>query len=190
MFLVFCLFWPQELVVHQPDENEHLHNDDPNAEKMWMPEGSFWTQPKGEVHITAAKGETNIAYIEIESGPYLVKPKEEAFDSGERPVNIDPSNLVWVKSSNAHIAHLWGSLGEGESNGTFLKLPAGFSGRINSSGSTFRAVVVKGGITHQAGRDVVEPGGLFSSDGAAVHGLSTKDESIVYIRTDGSYSVR
>ncbi|MBT8367005.1 MAG: DUF4437 domain-containing protein, partial [Deltaproteobacteria bacterium] len=30
-----------------------IHNDDPNADDMWMPTGSFWTQPKGGVHITA-----------------------------------------------------------------------------------------------------------------------------------------
>lgn len=31
-----------------------IHNDDPEAERMWMGSGSFWTQPKGEVHITSA----------------------------------------------------------------------------------------------------------------------------------------
>ena len=25
-----------------------IHNDDPDAEEMWMPAGSFWTQPKGD----------------------------------------------------------------------------------------------------------------------------------------------
>ena len=73
-----------------------IHNDDPNAENMWMPVGSFWTQPKGEVHITAAKGSTNVAYIEIDKGPYLVLPPKEAFDSGERPINVDASNIVWI----------------------------------------------------------------------------------------------
>ena len=51
-----------------------IHNDDPNAAAMWMPAGSFWTQPKGEVHITAAKGNTNVALVEIDKGPYLVLP--------------------------------------------------------------------------------------------------------------------
>ena len=37
-----------------------VHNDDPEAENMWMPPGSFWTQPAGEAHITSAKGEENI----------------------------------------------------------------------------------------------------------------------------------
>ncbi|MET0000674.1 MAG: DUF4437 domain-containing protein, partial [Candidatus Thiodiazotropha lotti] len=65
-----------------------IHNDDPDAADMWMPAGSFWTQPKGEVHITSAKGSTNIALVEIERGPYLVLPVEKAFDAGERPINV------------------------------------------------------------------------------------------------------
>lgn len=31
---------------------ELIHNDDPDAEKMWMLAGFFWTQPAGEAHIT------------------------------------------------------------------------------------------------------------------------------------------
>lgn len=50
-----------------------LHNDDPDAKHMWMEVGSYWTQPAGEVHITAARG-SSIGYVEIQSGPYLVKP--------------------------------------------------------------------------------------------------------------------
>ena len=51
-----------------------IHNDDPKAANMWMKPGSFWTQPKGESHITSAKGEENIALVEIDKGPYLVQP--------------------------------------------------------------------------------------------------------------------
>ena len=58
-----------------------LHNDDPKAERLWMPTGSFWTQPAGEEHITAADAETNMIYLEIDSGPYLVKPSKEHFDN-------------------------------------------------------------------------------------------------------------
>ncbi len=128
-----------------------IHNDDPDAADMWMPAGSFWTQPKGEVHITAAKGSTNVALVEIDKGPYLVLPTEEAFDSGERPVNVDASNIVWVdppgmpaSANGPKVAYLWGNLQDGQSNGTFVKLPAGFTGKIHSHGSTFRAVVIKG----------------------------------------------
>ncbi|MGI9227203.1 MAG: DUF4437 domain-containing protein, partial [Gammaproteobacteria bacterium] len=79
-----------------------VHNDDPNAEEAWMPTGSFWTQAAGEVHITAAKGSNNIAYIEIEKSPYLVLPTKEAFDSNEKSVNIEESNIVWQDASNTN----------------------------------------------------------------------------------------
>ena len=55
----------------------NIHNDDPDAAEMWMPAGSFWTQPKGEVHITAAKGSNNIALVEIDEAPYLVRSFKE-----------------------------------------------------------------------------------------------------------------
>lgn len=79
-----------------------VHNDDPKAENMWMKPGSFWTQPVGESHITSAKGEENIALVEIDKGPYLVKPISEAYDSGERPINIDVSNLVWLNNKKSN----------------------------------------------------------------------------------------
>lgn len=64
-----------------------LHNDDPSAEAMWMPAGSYWQQPAGE-------GQQNMAYLEINHGPYLVKPTDKAFDNGERPINIDVTNMA------------------------------------------------------------------------------------------------
>ena len=74
-----------------------IHNDDPGAEMFWMGPGSFWTQPAGENHITAARpGSSATAFLEILSGPYLVQPATEAFDNGERPINIASSNLVWM----------------------------------------------------------------------------------------------
>lgn len=176
-----------------------IHNDDPDAADMWMPVGSFWTQPKGEVHVTAAKGTTNIALAEIDRGPYLVLPTEEAFDSGERPVNVDASNIVWVDPpgmpasvNGPKVAYLWGKLQDGQSNGTFVRLPAGFTGKIHSYGSIFRAVVIKGQPQY-LGNDVktLEPGSYFGSKGETAHRLSSKQgaESTLYIRTDGRYEV-
>ncbi len=176
-----------------------IHNDDPDAAEMWMPAGSFWTQPKGEVHITAAKGATNVALVEIDRGPYLVLPPEEAFDSGERPINVDASNIVWVdppgvttSANGPKVAYLWGNLEDGQSIGTFVKLPAGFTGKIHSHGSTFRAVVVKGQPQY-LGYDVktLKPGSYFGSKGETVHQISSKagEESIIYVRTDGKYEV-
>ena len=138
-----------------------VHNDDPEAKQMWMPPGSFWTQPAGETHITSATGST-VAYIEIESGPYLVMPTEEAFDNGERPVNMHLSNIVWQDESTtkwiepspssdkkAEIAFLWGRLHKAKLNGAMVKLPAHFKGTIASNGSSLKAVVIAGESNEQ-----------------------------------------
>ena len=103
-----------------------IHNDDPEAANLWMPTGSFWTQPEGEVHITSARGDTNIAYIEIESGPYLVLPREQAFDNGERPVNVHAANLVWLDPADSH----WVSERDGARSGWSRR----HSGRESYSG--------------------------------------------------------
>lgn len=176
-----------------------IHNDDPSAAVMWMPPGSFWTQPKGETHITSAKGKTNIALVEIDAGPYLVLSPEEAFDSGERPINIDPSNIVWVaqpgflnSNNGVMTAYLWGNLQEGNLNGSFIKLPAGFTGRIESRGSTFHVVVIKGLITYfDADIKALDPGSYFGSDEDTTHKISSAAEeaSILYIRTNAPYKV-
>ena len=178
-----------------------VHNDDPDAAPMWMPVGSFWTQPKGEVHITSAKGDVNIALVEIDTSPYLVLPPEQAFDSGERPVNVDASNVVWVtppgmqpSPNGIKMSYLWGQPEtDGQDSGTFIKLPSQFSGHIASSAETFRAVVITGSLKYQ--RDDVQtldPGSYFGSQGTAAHQVmnSSAEESIIYIRSSGSYEYR
>lgn len=185
-----------------------IHNDDPDAEKMWMPTSSFWTQPAGEGHITAAEGSTNMAYVEIDEGPYLVNPTEEAFDSDEKPINVDASNIVWVEASNiiwsdrsempasaneAKVAFLWSNPQNRELNGTLIKLPPGFSGKIRSNGSTFRPVVIQGRSQYQISGETktLEPGSYFGSEGETVHQVSCKaeEECIIYVRTEGEYEI-
>lgn len=185
-----------------------LHNDDPGAHKMWLPAGSFWTQPAGEVHVTAADDSHNLAFIEIEEGPYLVRPPEAAFDNGERPVNVDKSNLVWLNASNitwvdqpempasthgAKVAFLWGNPQDDQLNGTLIKLPTGFTGEIQSHGSTFRAVVVQGQPSHPlSGKtNTLEPGSYFGSEGETVHKVScaATEECVIYVRAEGQYDV-
>jgi hypothetical protein len=177
----------------------HIHNDDPNAADMWMPTGSFWTQPKGELHITTAKGATNVALVEIDRGPYLVLPPEEEFDSGEKPINVDASNIVWVDppgmtstANGPKLAYLWGALQDDQSNGTFVKLPNGFAGKIHSHGSTFHAVVIKGQLQYLGSNvKTLEPGSYFSSKGKSVHQISSKagEESIIYVHGNGEYEL-
>ena len=180
-----------------------IHNDDPEAEKMWMPAGSFWTQPKGEVHITAAKAANNLAYIEIDQGPYLVRPPAQAFDSGERPINVDKTNIVWVDQSE-HLgsakgtkkAFLWGLPEDGKLSGTLVKLPKGFNGQIHSLGTSLDSVVIKGQPHYQNPEEsqphILQPGSYFGSRGkAALHLISCKlqEECILYVRMKGRYKL-
>ncbi|GJM26870.1 MAG: hypothetical protein DHS20C16_32850 [Phycisphaerae bacterium] len=179
-----------------------IHNDDPGAEPMWMPTGSFWTQPAGEPHITAAKGSRCVAYIEIENGPYLVLPTQEAFDNGERPINVDSSNIVWVdqpgvaaSASGPKIAFLWGNPQGNHLSGSLVKLPAEFVGTIRGIGSAFRAVIIRGEIEHQTSGEfdarLLEPGSCFGSQSESVHQVSCEAESecIIYMRTKGKFEV-
>lgn len=163
-----------------------IHNDDPDAAAMWMGPGSFWTQPKGETHITAALGPKNIALVEIDKGPYLVMPPSKAFDSGERPVNVDASNIVWLPASKplkngtiAELAYLWGDVSAGESRGLFVRLPAGFAGSIQAAGDTFHGVVIQGSLEHHASQGKpLEPGSYFGASAASNHQISTAGKQL------------
>ena len=180
-----------------------LHNDDENAEEQWLPAGSYWQQPAGEAHITAAAGQENIAFLDIQEGPYLVKPTSEAFDNGERPINIDKTNLVWLNAndiewvdekSNVKTAFLWGSNNDNELRALFLKLPAGFSGNIKNLSPNFRAVVISGRLTHQfskkEAKNILEPGSYFGAEQNATSIISTNIETVIYIRSNGKFKVK
>lgn len=186
-----------------------VHNDDPKAEKMWMEPGSFWTQPAGEIHITSAKqGARAVAFLEIFQGPYLVRPAAQSFDNGERPVNLAKDNIVWLKTSDikwlntspgaaqsegAKVAFLWGDLNTRRQNGTFLKLPGGYSGKLLGNDTWLRAVLIKGNLTHtsSAGAKDLGPGSYFAGKSNAEHTLACKqgDECLIYVRTRGRYAL-
>ncbi len=178
----------------------YIHNDDPDAASLWMGNGSFWTQPVGETHITAASGANNLALVEIDHGPYRVHPTEQAFDSGERPLNLDASNVVWLPMSQQHeqsggaeVAYLWGTVGGHELNGSFVKLPPGFKGVLISNGDVFHGVVIRGNVTYRHdGLMDLTPGSYFGTKGPADHRIASEAdaESIIYIRTNGTFELR
>jgi hypothetical protein len=92
------------------------------------------------------------------------------------------------------VAFLWGNSQDDQLNGTLVKLPAGFTGKINCHGSIFRAVVIKGQPQYQISETDVktlEPGSYFSSKGESMHQVSSKagEGSIIYVRTDGKFDV-
>ncbi|HBQ13181.1 MAG TPA: hypothetical protein DEF51_19255 [Myxococcales bacterium] len=161
-----------------------VHNDDASAEPMWMPAGSYWTQPRGGPHITAARGET-VAYIEIDEGPYLVRPVDQAFEDEERPVNVDASDLEWLDASSlgwsapVQVATLWGEVGAERPRGMLLKLPAHSAAE---SRGRYHAVVIAGRLSQPSS---LEPGSYLRSDGVARLACG-EDESLVYVRAEGA----
>jgi mannose-6-phosphate isomerase-like protein (cupin superfamily) len=178
-----------------------MHNDDPSAGKMWMPAGSFWTQPAGEDHTTAANGSANLIYLEIDSGPYLVQPSSEHFDNGERPLNLHKDNIVWLNDGELHditaagvsSTYLWGSTAD--MNGSMIKLPVGFKGTISTHASEFRAVVIAGDVDYHS-VDITSPislsaGSYVESTGNFKHQLVNEgqQEATIYIRTNSAYRV-
>ena len=168
-----------------------IHNDDPKAAKMWMPVSSYWTQPKGEPHITAAQGSSNIAYIEIEGGPYLVKPVSESFDSGERPINVDPSNLVWHKQKGAQVSYLWGERDYGKINGTLIRMLSGHRKTLVSRGEEIQIVLIRG-VININGKDLT-PGSYISIGKKAALKIVVapqSKEAIFYVRTKGKYDLK
>ncbi|MEL6768664.1 MAG: DUF4437 domain-containing protein [Pseudomonadota bacterium] len=183
-----------------------VHNDDPDAARMWMGPGSFWTQPAGENHITAAlEGSRATAFLEILSGPYLVRPAEEEFDNGERPINIEARNIIWLNAADVawldpedtlgvdgpEIAFLWGTPNGDEKNGTFLKLPAGFAGALQGNGAWLRAVLISGQATHTAdsAEALLDPGSYFGAEGDATHQVTcaATADCLFYVSTEGRY---
>lgn len=181
-----------------------VHNDDPQAETMWMEPGSFWTQPLGESHITAAKGAQVMALVEIDQGPYLVRPESEAFDSGERPVNIEASNIVWLNNestnwidaqSNAQISFLLENKTDGMRS-LFVKLPERYTGEIETDGTVAHGVVIKGELEYlmpvENGVKILDAGSYFGSTDRTLHSVinNANNETVLYIRTNGNLNIK
>lgn len=179
-----------------------VHNDDPAAEPMWMPTGSYWTQPLGDAHITSASGGSTMAYIEIEQGPYLVHPVEHAAAGPERPLNVHASNLVWLdldmtgrRSSQAslgpQVSFLWGDPNAGETHGLLLRLPAGSTVPLRTQG--FRAVVIDGQVQHPSndvGATPLDPGSYLSSRGGPAQvRCASEHPCTLYVRAEGRFDV-
>ncbi|WP_282010062.1 DUF4437 domain-containing protein [Nitrospina watsonii] len=164
--------------------NGLIHNDDPSAAVMWMPKSSYWTQPAGEAHITSAKGTTNIAFIEIDSGPYLVRPVSKAFDNGERPIHVQNSNITWVDKGEAKVAFLWK-----DSNHQISGRLVEFRNSIIIGGQNNRVVVVDGSIeVDEKSNRILMPGSLITMDKDSSTTFLCRGQvsCIVYVKSDGN----
>ena len=162
--------------------NGLVHNDDPKAANMWMPASSYWTQPAGEPHITSAKGATNVAFIEIDKGPYLVKPLKQAHDNGERPYNIHASNILWMHYKKLSIAPLWKN-SKSEINGVLIK----FKGDVVFQKLQGKIVTIQGS-THidSQGLTQVKPGSLIFGKSNQLKLSCNQDPCVVYYKTTGA----
>lgn len=176
-----------------------LHNDDPTAQPNWMTTGSFWTQPAGSNHITAANSAENMIYLEIDEGPYLVKPPQQQFATKEQPLNLHWSNIAWVDShqskmlsgSGIALSKLWQSSSGTAMSGYFLKVAANTSVNLKSESSQFKAVVINGNIEYEGQNTTtsLKAGSLFSSEGVTDHRFTTQSETVLYIRTNDVFKV-
>lgn len=187
-----------------------VHNDDPDAENFWMPAGSYWSQPAGGVHITSARGAGRLAYIEIQHGPYLVLPTEDATDIGEHPINVHASNLVWLDATTAsglthldggaasagpHISYLWGDPQSHDPHAALVRLPAGSMSTLHTHGRSLRVVVITGQAhvqsTDHAGPLVLDPGSYVGSQNGSDHliALTTNEACVLYVRSEGAIDV-
>ncbi|MCO4772211.1 MAG: DUF4437 domain-containing protein, partial [Deltaproteobacteria bacterium] len=154
-------------------------------------------------HITAAKGTDTTIFLEILSGPYLVQPADEAFDGGERPINVEARNLMWLSAADAEwvgdagpqVAYLWGKVAAGETHGSFLKLPPGYAGTLSTKAPLLRVVTTQGStevaLSGQKASQRLEPGSYFASKGEAAHSVSCVGDGdcILYVHAEGKYGV-
>ena len=151
-----------------------VHNDDDTAEATWLPPGSYWTQPKGDAHITAAKGPDTIAFIEIDEGPYLVRPVSEAFAADEKEVKVAAPDVEWspVEGTKAWVAQPW-------KGGTLVQLPSGAATSV-SVAAGFKAVVIQG--TVRKGAASLEPGSHVA-DASADFTCAAKTPCVLYLKS-------
>ncbi|MEM7008549.1 MAG: DUF4437 domain-containing protein [Thermodesulfobacteriota bacterium] len=177
-----------------------IHNAEPDAQELYLGPGSFWTQPGGGVHITAAKG-SSIAYIEVED-TFDVLPADKKVKNDKTAVVMPASSIDWVNLPNMpsssevpKMAVLWGNPYDDSFSGTLVKIPAGFTATMRALGSTLHAVVIQGEIMHRAagqiGFDTLGEGGYFGSNKEYIHETSCLDEDhcIIYLRNDGKLEV-
>lgn len=169
-----------------------IHNDAPDAADAYLPAGSYWTQPAGGIHVTAAKG-VSLAYIEVE-GAFDVVPADRAPGSKERATVIVDTQIEWSDppgaAFGAKVTRLWGEPLDGGATGSFVKLPAGLTAAVRSDGPALLGVVIRGRPTLGEGGPL-EPGSFFSSKGEAAHRVScgTKQECVVYVRAEGKFDL-
>lgn len=130
-----------------------------------------------------------MVYVEIDEGPYLVRPVDQAFDNGERPLNLGESEIQWDSAesvgwsrapSGLKVAQLWETDGGSGRLVRFEQL-----GQFElSSASPFGIVVVTGRATVGA---VVEAGGFIGATRAQIR---VDASTTLYLRASARVELR
>ncbi len=155
-----------------------IHNDQAKAPKNWMPAGSYWTQPAGQPHITSAQGPVNIAFVEIDKGPYLVKPINQEFKNGEKPFNIPASKIKWQKHTGYNVASLWKNNKQAISGYLFQ-----FHNKLQLNIETANIVIISGVIKSQ--NKNLKPGSvLFVKGTTSLNLLCPSKNCLIYLKSD------
>lgn len=141
-----------------------MHNDDPTAEKMWMPAGSFWTQPAGERPLNVHK---------------------------DNLVWLDKNDVNNINAKGVQTTYLWGDTET--MYGSMIKLPAGFKGEISTDADEFRAVIIAGNVQYssKSNSQNLSAGSFVESGGKFIHSLENTSDipATIYIRSNGLYHV-
>ena len=108
---------------------------------------------------------------------------------------LNANDIEWVSAkSNVETAFLWGSHEENQLRATLLRLPAGFSGKIKNLSPNFRAVVISGGISHQFSKkgtkNQLDAPSYFGAEENATSIISAEKETVLYIRSNGSFEIK
>lgn len=130
-----------------------------------------------------------------------MKPIDEAFDNGERPINIEFSNLVWLDKNTSKVIHsdsraeISFLIEEAEYRSLFIKLPKGFDGKIETNGEIAHAVVIQGELSYTMPmtktQQYLDLGSYFGSSNKSTHRVKNTSnlETILYVRTNGDVTV-
>ncbi len=177
-----------------------IHNAEPSAEVLFLPPGSFWTQPEGAVHITACSRDC-LAYIEFEGG-YDVLPVEGATGDPATAVALQPASIPWedrtgppASANGPQVAELWGDPQAGQPSGSLVRIPAGKTGTIRTDTWMFHAVAIDGRAKYrEEGKNQaapLDPGAYFLARAGSDHQISCGEEAdcTLYVRSRGRIQV-
>ena len=110
-----------------------------------------------------------------------------------RNLLTENSKSNWIKTnSNAEISFLFE---DPDFKSLFIKLPKGYAGKIESTGSTVHAVVIKGDMKYTMPNEeekLLDVGSYFGASSRAMHPISNDSEghTILYIRTNAEILVK